>query len=365
MFNSAPRIPLLLSALLCSSLLLSGCNSKDAPAPVQHKVLVQPVVSAQQNAGNYSGEIRARHEADLSFRVSGKMIARLVDAGAEVKPGQALAKLDPADLQLAAQAAKAQLTAAESDLTTTRADRNRYQDLFNQKFVSKAAFDAKENAFKSAKARAEQARSQSQISGNQAAYGTLTTEYPAIVTAVLAEPGQILAAGQAVLRIARPEEKEVLIAVPEGRIAELKAATEVTINLWAAPTVSMTGELRELAPAADPATRTYAARIRIHNPPAQALIGMTARVSLGNATGELLLVPLAAVVDQGNGSMVWTVQDGKATPHPVKVAQFREDGVSISDGLKAGELVVITGTNKLVSGQSVEAQLATPPAQQH
>jgi RND family efflux transporter MFP subunit len=357
-------IPRTIPVLLACALFLHGCSSKETPAPIPRAVLVQAASSANTGSNIYTGEIRARHETDLGFRVAGKMIARLVDAGAEIKPGQPLAKLDPADLLLSANAAKAQLVAAESDLATARADRDRYQGLLTQKFVSQAAFDAKENAYKSANGRAEQARAQSQISGNQAAYGTLSSEYPAIVTAVLAEPGQVLTAGQAVMRVARPEEKEVLIAVPESRIAELKSAKKLTIQLWAAPTIAMDGELRELSPAADPATRTYAARIRVINPPPEVRLGMTARVAIGNAISEQQVVPLSAVVDQGKGPLVWVVVDGKATPRPVKVSQFGEAGAMISEGLATGELVIITGTNKLVPGQAVVAKPSTPPNEQ-
>jgi RND family efflux transporter MFP subunit len=357
-------IPRTIPVLLACVFFLHGCGSKETPPPIPRAVLVQAASSANTNSNIYTGEIRARHETDLGFRVAGKMVARLVDAGAEIKPGQPLAKLDPADLLLSANAAKAQLVAAESDLATARSDRDRYQGLLNQKFVSQAAFDAKENAYKSANGRAEQARAQSQISGNQAAYGTLSSEYPAIVTAVLAEPGQVLTAGQAVMRVARPEEKEVLIAVPESRIAELKSAKKLTIQLWAAPTIAMDGELRELSPAADPATRTYAARIRVINPPPEVRLGMTARVAIGNTISEQQIVPLSAVVDQGKGPLVWVVVEGKATPRSVKVSQFSEAGAMISEGLTTGELVIITGTNKLVPGQAVVAKPSTPPNEQ-
>lgn len=364
--KTAPRsLPLAAPLLLAAAaLLFHGCSKPEAPAVLPRAVLVQAVAGAQSGANVYTGEVRARHETDLGFRVAGKMLARLVDAGAEIKPGQPLAKLDPADLQLAASAARAQLAAAESDFATTEAERDRYQGLLKQKFVSQAAFDAKENAFKSAQGRAEQARAQSRISGNQAAYGTLSSEYPAIVTAVLAEPGQVLAAGQAVLRVARPEEKEVLISIPESRLGELKSTQKLSIQLWAAPALALTGELRELSPAADPATRSYAARIRIHNPPPEVRLGMTARVAIGAAPTEHQVVPLSAVIDQGSGPLVWVVVDGKAVPRPVKLARFGEAGAEISAGLHPGELVVITGTSKLVANQPVTPQLATPPAQQ-
>lgn len=361
MFTTAPRTALL---LLGATALLAGCHAGDPPPPAQRIVLVQAAASAPSASGVYTGEIRARHEVDLAFRVGGKIAARLVDAGAEIKAGQPLARLDPADLELAAAAARAQLAAAESEQTTARAERERYAGLLARKFVSQAAFDAKDNALNSAQARLEQARSQARISGNQAAYGILSSEFPAIVTAVVADAGQVVSAGQAVLRVARPEEKEVAIAIPESRLAELKAAKTLAIKLWADPKITLRGELRELAPAADPATRTYAARIRIDQPPAEVRLGMTARVALDGAAEAMLLVPLSAVIDLGQGPLVRVVKDGKVASRPVQVAQFREDGVSIAGGLQAGELVIVSGAGRLVDGQVVQAKPATPPDRQ-
>jgi multidrug efflux system membrane fusion protein len=361
MHNTSLHLPAL---LLGATALLAGCHAGDPPPPAARLVLVQAAAGAPANSSIYTGEIRARHEVDLAFRVGGKIAARLVDAGAEVKAGQPLARLDPSDLQLAAGAARAQLAAAESDLTTARVERDRYAGLVARKFVSQAAFDARDNAYNSAQARLEQARSQNQISGNQASYGTLSSEFPAIVTTVIADAGQVVSAGQAVLRVARPEEKEVAIAVPENRLAELKAARNLAVNLWADPKIVVRGELRELSPAADPATRTYAARIRLLSPPPEVRLGMTARVALDNAADSGVLVPLSAVIDLGQGPLVRVVKDGKVASRPVQVAQFREDGVAIAGGLQAGELVIVSGAGKLVDGQAVQSKAATPPARQ-
>jgi len=361
MIKTAPRIaalPVVIAALL------SACGADEAPPPAPRIVLVQAAASAPLTAGVYTGEIRARHELDLAFRVGGKITARLVDAGAEIRAGQALARLDPADLELAAAAARAQLAAAESEHTTARTERERYAGLLARKFVSQAAFDAKDNAFNSARARLDQARSQSRISGNQAAYGTLSSEFPAIVTAVLAEAGQVVGAGQAVLRVARPEEKEVAIAIPESRLAELKAAKRLAVSLWADPVLSLRGELRELSPAADPATRTYAARIRILNPPPELRLGMTARVALDSAATATLLVPLSAVIDLGQGPLVRVVKEGKVVSRPLRITRLREDGAELSGGLEAGEQVIVSGAGKLVDGQAVQARPAAPPDRQ-
>ncbi|MBU1363803.1 MAG: efflux RND transporter periplasmic adaptor subunit [Gammaproteobacteria bacterium] len=360
MINITPRAAALLLALAA---LLGGC-SKSEPQPAARIVLVQPAAMAASTGGVYTGEIRARHEVDLAFRVGGRIAARLVDVGAEIRTGQALARLDPADLELAAAAARAQLAAAESEHATARAERARYADLIARKFVSQAAFEAKDNAYNSALARLDQARSQSRMSGNQAAYGTLSSEFPAIVTSVLADAGQVVGAGQAVMRVARPEEKEVAIAIPESRLVELKTAKNLAVSLWADPKITLPGELRELSPAADPATRTYAARIRILNPTPDVRLGMTARVALDGAVESVLLVPLGAVIDAGQGPLVRVVEDGKVVSRPVKVARFREDGVELSSGLAAGEQVIISGAGRLVDGQEVQAKAATTPDRQ-
>lgn len=351
-------------AATCLALALSACGNGEAPPPVAPKVLVQPAGASNPGVTVYTGEIRARHEVDLSFRVGGKIAARLVDSGMPVKAGQTLARLDRADLLLSRQAAEAQVAAAESEFTTASAERSRYADLLAKRFVSQAAFDAKENAFRSAQARLEQARAQSRISGNQAGYGTLVAEHEGVITAVLADAGQVVSAGQPVFRLARPEELEVAIAIPEGRLAEFKAARQIAVNLWAQPDLAMKGEVRELAAAADPATRTYAARIRIADPAPTAQLGMTARVILGSASGAAIVVPLTALVDHGKGPQVWVVNDGRATQRPVEVASFREDGAVIASGLKAGEMVILTGQRRLVDGQAVHTQPAVPPARQ-
>ncbi|MGB8053493.1 MAG: efflux RND transporter periplasmic adaptor subunit [Azonexus sp.] len=357
-----PIVPCI--AATCLALALSACGSAETPPPVAPKVLVQPAGAGDAGVTVYTGEIRARHEVDLAFRVGGKIAARLVDSGMMVKAGQPLARLDPADLQLSRQAAQAQVAAAESEFTTAGAERARYADLVAKRFVSQAAFDAKENAFRSAQARLEQARAQSRISGNQAEYGTLVAEHEGVITAVLADAGQVISAGQPVFRLARPEEKEVAIAIPEGRLAELKAARQFAVSLWAQPELVMAGEIRELAAAADPATRTYAARIRIVDPAPAVALGMTARVILGSPSSAAIVVPLTAVVDNGKGPQVWVVDDGKAMIRPVEVAAFREDGAAIASGLKAGEMVILTGQRRLVDGQAVHAQPATPPDRQ-
>lgn len=345
-------------AFLLAALALAGCSG-DAPAPsVRRTVMVQVAgQAAAQSKMTLTGEVRARHETDLAFRVGGKVVARLVDAGAVVKAGTPLARLDPADLALAQQSARAQLAAAASDATTAKAERDRYADLQQRKFVSLAAFEAKENAARAAQARFEQAHAQATVSGNQVAYGTLVADQAGVVTAVLADAGQVVSAGQPVVRLAQPQEKEVLVAVPESRIAELRATKRIDVALWAYPKLRLQGELRELSPAADAASRTYAARIRIVNPPPEVQLGMTARVVIDKVLPQApIVVPLGAVFDQGQGPAVWVVVENRLQRQPVVVKQFSADGALLAGGLQGGETVVVVGAQRLAEGETVLVQ---------
>ena len=356
--------PPVMLAALSSTFLLLACSPADLPPPAAPTVMVQSATRSAAIGSIYTGEIRARHEFDVAFRVAGKIAARLVDAGAEVKAGQTLAKLDPADLELNASAARAQLAAAESDLATASAERERYAGLVKQKFVSATAFEAKDNAFNSARARLSQAQAQTRISGNQASYGVLSSDRAAIVTAVLADAGQVVSAGQAVMRLALPDEKEVAIAVPESRLADLKSAEGVAVNLWADPKITVPGKVREIAPAADSATRTFLVRIALLDPPPAVRLGMTARVLIGDVSAAPLVVPLTAVVDRGEGAQVWLVKAGKATPQAVQIGAFREDGAVVTAGLGEGEQVIVSGLGQLSPGQAVIPRPAAPPRQQ-
>jgi RND family efflux transporter MFP subunit len=360
-----PTRPRLAGAFAAGMILaLAACGRNEVPPPAAPAVLVRPAVAAEAAGAAYSGEVRARHEVDLGFRVGGKIASRLVDAGASVRAGQALARLDPADLQLAQQAAAAQEAAAASEFATAGAERDRYRRLLTQGFVSQAAYDVRENAWRGAQARLAQARAQKALSGNQTTYGTLAADHDGVIAAVLADAGQVVGAGQPVFRLARPEEKEVAVAVPEGRIRDLRAARQIGISLWARPDLALRGELRELAATADPATRTYAARIRIVDAPPGVELGMTARVLLAAEAAAGVVVPLTAVVDHGKGPQVWVVVDGKAEPRAVTVARHREDGVVVAGGLQAGEPVIVAGQLRLVAGQPVTARAATEPARQ-
>jgi len=330
-------------SLLLAALLLAACSEKPVP-PAPPKLVRTLVVGTTDAAGarDYSGEVRARYETPLGFRIGGKITARLVDAGARVKAGQPLARLDPADAAL-------QSAQAEANRALAEADARRYRDLRGRNFVSAAALDAKETALKAADAQAGLAR-------NQSAYTTLTADHDGIVAAVLAEPGQVVAPGQPVLRIARDGEREVAIALPERDVAGLKTGAAAEIGLWASTGKTYRGRLRELAPAADPATRTFPARVAVLDADADLALGMTAGVRFvaDDAGPKPPVVPLVALYQQESAPAVWVVgADQTVTLRKVRVSAYTDAGAVVAEGLAPGERIVAAGVHKLTAGEKV------------
>lgn len=339
------------------ALALAGCGNGQVPPEPVRPVLTMVVAPGALATGDvYSGELRARHEVDMGFRVAGKLVSRPVDAGTRVAKGQVLARLDPEDAKLAAGAALAALASAESDFTLAQSERDRQADLLAKKFISQSAFEARDNALNAARARLAQVRSQSALTANQAQYTTLVADADAIVVSVAAEPGQVVAAGQPVLRLARAGEREVVVNAPEGQLARFKVGDPVAISLWSQPGKPFAGRVREIAGGADPATRTYAVRVSALDPPESAQLGMTASVVLRPAIDAgLFVLPMTALARGDKEPAVWIVDptSNKVRLRAVKVGQFREDGVTITAGLNAGERVVVAGVHKLRPDQVV------------
>lgn len=355
----------LLPVLIGVALIAAGC----APGEKADKTaVVRPVVAmtvgASDAAGGavYSGEVRARREADLGFRVPGKIIARVVDVGASVKKGQVLARLDPIDNQMNADASRAAVAAAKTDLQFASAELDRYKTLFEKNFVSKTVLEQKSATFDAAKSRLDQAESQASITRNQVGYTTLVADQDGVITAVLAEAGQVVGAGQPVMRLARPEEKEVLISIPETRLAATRAAKEVAVRLWANPEKIYRGHVREVAPSADAGTRTFATRVSILGADADVALGMTANVlfpngpaTTGKSAGSATIIPLTALSREGDKTAVWVIdaKSNQVSLRSVGVKQYREDGIVIGSGLAAGDMIAVAGVHKLVTGQTV------------
>lgn len=349
------KLSVLLLALVS---VVTGCGKESAPAAkiepakIEQPALTQVVGAVVSDSGNvYSGEIRARYETQLGFRIGGKLIERLVDAGARVKPGQMLARLDPADSSLQAGSAQAQYQLAVADV-------QRYRELRSKKFVSQSALDAKEAALKIATAQAG-------LAGNQADYTALRADHEGVISAALAEVGQVVSAGQAVLRLAQDGEREVAIAIPETQFADLKVGAPAEVTLWSdkSEVAHLDGHLRELAPAADPASRTYAARVALNSANERVALGMTAQVRFTEATPhDKLIVPLSAIFQQGDQAAVWIVaSDNSIGLRLVQVAAYRDNGAVIASGVVAGERIVSAGVHKLSAGEKIRVIEGSSP----
>ena len=337
---------------------LAACAKHEPPVEVVRPVqLVRASTVGAASVAVFAGEVKPRHETDLAFRIGGKVVERSVDVGASVRKGQPLARLDPNDVALQAQAAQAAAEAAKTDVIFARAEFARYENLFRQKFVSASALDQKHSVMTSAEARLEQARALLAVSRNQAGYATLVATDDGVITATGAEVGQVVAAGQSVLRLAHTAEREVVIAVPEQRIGELRSAPQLGVVLWADPKRLYPARVREIAPSVDPVTRTFAVRVAVPDADAALGFGMTANVVVAGAgpAGSALL-PLAAVYHTPEGRPAVWIFDPRAQTvalRPVTLGSYREDGVLITAGVNDGEWVVAAGANKLQEGQRV------------
>lgn len=353
-----------MAALGTILIVLAACSKQDAPASA-----VRPALAYKVTAGGgsdldiYSGEIRARYEVDHAFRVGGKIARRLVDAGATVKRGQPLAELDPQDVKLAADAARAQVSAQQTEADFSDAELKRYRDLFTKGFISQSALDQKVNLSNAARARLEAQKASANVSINQAGYATLLAQIDGVVTQVSAEAGQVVAQGQAILRVANPGEIELVIAVPESRIGDFRGANlkrPIRVHLWSSPETFFAGTVREVSGAADAVARTYAARVSVAVPPAQKAaigLGMSAFAAfVGVDAPGTFAVPLSALYAQGNNIGVWKIAaDGKVSLQPVTVVQYRETHALVkSDAIKPGDNIVAAGVQKLRNGEVVK-----------
>jgi multidrug efflux system membrane fusion protein len=272
-----------------------------------------------------------------------------------VRQGQEIAKLDPEDLVYAAASARAQVASVEAERNLAAADLKRYTDLREKNFISQAEFDRRASAYATANARLDAVRAQYRQAANQTAYATLAADTDGVITSLEAEAGQVVAAGQTVARLARPGEREIAIAVPESQRELVERASGYVVTLNAFPAKSWPGRLRELAPAADAVTRTYAARITVLEAGEDLELGMSARVAVAAGAAQSgVELPIAALYSRGESTQVWLVNaDGTVRLAPVKTRGVAGERVVIESGLAAGDLVVTAGAQLLRAGQRV------------
>ncbi len=354
------RSTLLISLL--SAALLAAC-SKPEPAAEPVRAVRTTTIATGSSGGTreYAAEIKARTESRLGFRVGGKITRRTANVGDTVKAGQVLAQLDPQDLKLAQDVARAALAAAQTNLELANADYKRYKDLREQGFIGSAELERRDTALKSAQAQFDQARAQAGVQGNQAAYASLVADSNGVITAVDAEPGMVVAAGTSVVRLAQDGPRDVVFAVPEDHVGNLRSLASkpgaLKVRLWGADQ-TVPASIREVAAAADPLTRTFQIKADLGSVPAR--LGQTATVLIEQPqqSGAIRL-PLAAVTELQGKTSVWLVEKndkGTLTVKPQAIAVAGADGntVLVASGLKPGQVVVTAGVHALTPGQQVK-----------
>lgn len=361
-----PASALVLALLLAVG--LGGCSRQAATQDPVRSVKLMQVQPAQPNGVfEYAGEVRARTESALGFRVGGKLLERRVDVGQPVQAGQLLATLDPQDFALGAQAAEAQVVAAQAQRDQAAADLQRFRGLLAEGFVSAAEIERRTTTLNSAEAALRQARAQADVQRNQSAYTRLLAQSAGVVVAVGAEAGQVVAAGTPVVRLALDGPRDVVVSIPEDRIAGVRLGQPAEVRLAASgPNAApLKAQVRELAAAADPLTRTFAVKLTVEAPAgaSTAPLGSTATVWLG--AGDALAagsgpvpvwrLPTSALWQRGQASAVWVFDAASNTvkAREVQVAGLEGNDALVLGGLQAGEEVVRLGVHVLTEGQQV------------
>ena len=349
-----PRYGLSVAALLSVVALLSACGeSQQVQESVRPALVTQPSVAGAQ-LETFPGEVRARFEPELAFRIAGKVSKRLVEVGQHVKKDQALAELDPQDVRLQLEAARAQVVAAEANLKTLSAELERYKTLTGRNLVSRSQYENIENQYRAAQARVSQVRAEYDVARNQTGYAVLRAPQDGVIARRALEVGQVVAAGQTVFTLAADGEREVLISLPEQGIKRFSVDMPVEVELWSQPNERLAGHIRELAPAADSQSRTFAARVAFSEAEVGAELGQSARVLIGSSDKQALAVPLSALSAEQSQAFVWVVKDdGVLERRYVEVGAFGDSHVPVFAGLEPDEWVVTAGVQVLREGQKV------------
>ena len=342
------------------ALLMGGCGSQEKAAdkPLLVKTQQAGVGMAAQN-GAYAGTVKGRYETNMSFQVGGQIIARNVQVGSRVRAGDVLMVIDGRDVIQQSNQGDAQVASARAQLDLAKRNLSRYTQLFYENAVSRATLDQYQANYDAAFATYRSALAQQAQGHNALGYTNLTSGANGVVSSIVAEEGQVVGAGQTVLTLVQTGELEVEIDVPENRVGELSLGMPVSVNFWALQGRA-DGTVREIAPMADPATRTYRVRIALPEPPEGMQLGMTAHVTVKGQAAEtadgVTVLPLAALLQDGETPKVWVVgDDHQVSLKPVVVEAFGDNEVQVT-GLAATDVVVVAGVHKLRAGQTVRTE---------
>lgn len=340
-----------LAGIIAAGFLLGGCNEELVPPKLPLVKVQQIKFSNAAQTENYSGVVKGRYETNLSFQIGGKIISRDVQAGSFVHTGEVLMTIDPKDIVEQSHSADAQVASARAQLELAKANLDRYSELFKSEAIAAAVLDQYKTQYDAAKAAYDAAVAQARQSQNALEYATLTANADGVISEILAEVGQVVAAGQTVLKLVQTNEFEVVVNIPENKISNVQIGQRVTINFWATKDV-VSGTVREISPMADLASRTFTVKISL--PDVKNIqLGMTANVSMREEiSANVIILPLSAIYQTGDAAQVWLVDDGKVSLKKIEVVAFDNNSVQVR-GLNAGDIVVVAGVHKLREGLAV------------
>lgn len=337
---------------------LTACKQEAPKKPAEARPVRSVVVEPRpvDDDRQAIGDVRPRYESDLSFRVAGKLLERLVDVGASVKSGDVIARLDAQDYQNRLRSAEADVAASQAALVEAQGTEDRQGKLLKDGYTPKANYDTALRNLRSAEAKLASSVAARDLTRDQLNYTTLTVDFDGVITAIAAEPGQNVTAGQSVVRVAKPDDKDAVFYIAESAFRNRPSTLpELTVTLLSSPDVSVDAVAREISPIADPVTRTYLVKATLKNPPPQVRFGMSVSARLKAVTAPVVVLPLAALFNKNNAPAVWVFDPATSTValHPVKVSRYEADTVVIDEGLAKGNIVVTAGVNLLREGQKV------------
>lgn len=344
--------------LFSAAALFSGCGRQAEPEQKAPLVRTQTVaMEAAAQAAEYAGSVHGRHEKNMAFQVGGQIVERAIQLGDRVPAGAVMMRIDPKDVAQKTNAADAQAEAAAAQLSLAETNLSRYRELYAAQAVAAAVLDQYQTAYDAALAAYQAAAAQATEAHNALSYTELVADADGVVSGISAEVGQVVAAGQTVLTFVESGEMEIEINVPENRLPDISVGKNVEVSFWAMGDTKTQGVVREIAPMADRATRTYKVRVSIPTPPAGMALGMTASVRVSgakpdNKTKTTTTLPLSAIYQTGEKPCVWLVKDGKVTLREVSVESFGSNE-AIVRGLESGDVVVTAGVHKLHEGEEV------------
>jgi RND family efflux transporter MFP subunit len=354
------NVPSLLALLVASALtasILTACSKEESPPPPAPRTVraIRVEVNPLGTGGQASGTIQSRYNANVGFLVGGRMIERLVDIGSLVKKGDVLARLDPVDYQNKLAAAESDVTAAQSVVAQAAPQEQRLRTLLKQGFTTQVNYDVALRNLNTAQASLQQAQAKLRLAQDQLAYATLKADSDGVISQTGADPGQVVNAGQMIVVLSQLSVPEAVFAVGEQAVARLPRDIVVHVSLQSNPKVTAEGHIREVSPTADPITGTYTMKVSLTDPPEAMRLGAVVTGSVHLEGEDVAVIPTSALLQSGSQSAVWLVDPKALVVHRrlVKMLQFDADTVTISEGLKQGDIVVTAGVNVLAEGQKV------------